>query len=289
MVDLGQTEVFHVSLFSFRWKGEASAIENQFSNPDDASFDGYSLTFEFENQDELSFEEITNRSTSLEIVPPSAVTKITSRQVYDASSPFCNCDPFDIENRSDGSTFAFDTSGDDFALSLRAGGSLQIGLGGESLENLPEGWWLLKKDGVELASYDFGQASPIGPGNKPRVYVPSIKAVIAADQSVDHFEIKWYLYNFDAGTYEEITDLTTFAEVVEHVGACLDDSDGTVGNGNLMYEEGVDFDSITQTSFAPESKWYFYGHASTTDYVMFSFRFNYRVYGTDFVIEIRNW
>ena len=119
--------------------------------------------------------------------------------------------------------------------------------------------------------------------------MPSIKATLNGDNSVKQFGLKWMLYNFEISSYEEVTDLSAFAEIVEYVGNSWDDFDGTTENGNEMVTAIIDFNDVIQTIIVPEETWYFFGDAATADFVMDSFRFGYRIYGANFNIEIRNW
>jgi len=116
----------------------------------------------------------------------------------------------------------------------------------------------------------------------PNVYIPSLKIVLDESEKVVQIEIKWYLYSSLTAQYDEITDLSILKDIVEMVQIVLNDS-------GRSYEEIINFSNTTTTTIIPDNSWYFLGsdNTNTTDYVINTRSFGYRVFGASFSFDLR--
>jgi len=155
---------------------------------------------------------------------------------------------------------------------------------------VPDGQWVLKKDGVEIARYDLSTGDPFDSNGNIKVFVPAIKLNTTGD-IVNSIDIQWYLY--DGSTYQQVDSTSkAFLNVVDYFDIALTDyssnpaisenfeigsSGGTVG-GNLQ---------LTDTHIIPiEKTWTLPGGTGETHLTSLSVQ--YEIYGTRFMFDIRN-
>jgi hypothetical protein len=76
---------------------------------------------------------------------------------------------------------------------------------------VPAGNWTLKYNGETVGIFDLESASVVQ-GGITKVYLPSVK-VTKSGQNIAKVELRFMLYNVDTGTYDVVSDLTTFKKV----------------------------------------------------------------------------
>ena len=85
---------------------------------------------------------------------------------------------------------------------------------------IPAGNWTLKYNGETVGIFDLESAS-IVTGGVAKVYIPSVRTT-ASGSNITKIELRFLLYSPSTGSYEVITDLTTFKKVVTSLFIDLD-------------------------------------------------------------------
>jgi len=156
---------------------------------------------------------------------------------------------------------------------------------------VPEGQWVLEKDGLEIARYDLSTGDPFDANGNIRVFVPAIK-INTTNDTVDSIDIQWYLYDEINGEYQTVEPTSkAFLDVVDYFEISLTrhsdpvvtesfeigSEGGTVG-GNLQ---------ITDTHITPTKYEWTVGTATGDQVKLDSLCVQYGVYGTGFMFDFR--
>lgn len=270
------TGTFYSPLMVFWWDVDAKTAKNSYSNPANYTFSGYQPSFNSRNDTSFPYDGVKNHSFVVKIVPPESVTDTTNQPF----SFFSNESTLTEENRGNGNWYV-GSNNPPFGFSINAKGWIQMSASGCRFKNIVDGWWSIQKDAIEKAAFDLAVCSPINSTtNKPYVYLPSLKINVDASDNVTSFEIKWYIYNATSSSYEEVTDISGFANLMEWVGMNFNDNQSP-GNNEIC-----DFDSVTTTTVYPGKVWKFTGSSSGA-YDISSIIIGYRIYGVDFDINLR--
>ncbi len=158
---------------------------------------------------------------------------------------------------------------------------------------VPEGQWILKKDGVEIARYELKTLDPLYDNRNIKVFSPGIKLNTTTEGVVNSVDIKWYLYDSDSSSYGEVDpNSKAFLNVVEYLSVTFSyygettvseefevGSNGGTTGGNL---------NITDTNIEPsEYTWTLSSTPEAGQTQLTSLSITYEVYGTRFTFDYR--
>ena len=128
---------------------------------------------------------------------------------------------------------------------------------------------------------------------EPLVYLPlfafagPVARAVVSGGVISEIDIKWYLRN-DAGTYDEVTDVTMFGLSASLVTVDLTDYSGTVATGGARIDESISLGSTSGYILArPSNTWMFLGDSSTTSPVADVITITYVMKGLSFRFEWR--
>jgi len=276
---------YYYSWTDHNWMVNSAGAENSFTNPSLYTYKGYQPTFRTEKYSEISFSGIYDKDYTVSITAPAAVSP------YGGGGPFT---VFDNTKAWDGSrtrpgeyAVTLDATPPKFAImyfSQSDFSMLSASGAGYYFTNNVVGNWLLRKNASELSAFDLDIVKPISGGN-PLPYMPSLKIVYDATSGlVERFEIKWYMYNFNTSTYDEVSDFSEFDKIVAGGGRAnlniFDYSD----NSRVL----TNFKVQALTQINAEANWYFFGSGKPSpNHNLSAIRIEYEIFGICFSIDVR--
>ncbi len=164
----------------------------------------------------------------------------------------------------------------------------------ELTTQMPQGQWSLKRNGNEIAKFEFILANPVDTNGKPLVFVPAIRLrnngndVIPGDP-ITHVEVKWYRWDDTTGDYVEITgdDLTMLDDLAGNFGVSFMDIDGITGDTTQRSVHWWDLSFKNNTSIdvsSPEDDKgpFYYNHDDNTKYLALYIGIYYQFGGQGF-------
>ena len=269
-----------VPLFIYNWNVDASEILNKQCHPSTCLYSGYVFYLDVAVDVGVTFDDIVDKKVSAEIVPPAEVRSVGGNEVWDRENPFFSDDDFEITVNPDGTRWAYNGV---FGVDCDSSGrGLRFSVAG--IATIVQGWWEIRVDGEVIASFDLGVSSPFDADGNPRVYLPSLQAVV--DEStglVSAFMTAWYVYDSVDSMYQVLDDFTNLAKYTEWVGLAWDDQ---AGNCDVSDQVGAE-----PTTISPDTPLYFFGTAGQSPDSTLSFtgiRMGYRIYGVDVGIAVRS-
>lgn len=107
----------------------------------------------------------------------------------------------------------------------------------ELTTQMPPGQWSLRRNGTEIARFEFQLASPVDSNGNPVVFVPAIRlrnngGNVNPGDPITMVEIKWYRWDNDTQQYVEITgdDLNLLDDLAADFELSIADWDGIQGD-----------------------------------------------------------
>ena len=185
----------HISrvLPRFSWMGMFPSDISQFADVNALMHVVPEYLLQFKSIDpDLTSSAIKNGTTHMEVVPP---------------APIDLADPSGSVLYPNVSTVPIDTQSAISDIDNRATYQTPY-----CMNKLPEGWWILKKDGQEYMVFDLSAAYAADDAGLPKMFVPSLRLVFGADSVLTSIEFKWYGYQ--NGGYIEQTDAGIIDKVI---------------------------------------------------------------------------
>ncbi len=250
----------------FMWNLDGLALTpNAWTPVDSFDFEGYGIQSRT-NKTSLNLRGIADGSYSVKMVPPEALTVVplsgSAPQTVDflantgmRDAGYHSSDRKDWIN-SDGLLRIIEWD--------NGSGTIDIGIEGRvDSRVIPEGWWsIVAGDGRHLADFDLGPLTPFDAAGQYRFVFPSVKFSVDADNYISRVDVRWYLWDADAGRYIDATGSAAFSHLVSFWFLSFTDGNGTTANGSRR----VDFRPAIGA--APGQRWKYFGDPSDSEYVL---------------------
>lgn len=270
-----------VPFFSFT--GDLATPNTSFSSPSELAYHSMGVYITVDDPDRLTFDEMCGTDT-VEIYPPANITDDYD-QTFGPTTPITNIYHSSVTERSVGSGTTRECGNNGSqggALFVRKFSSEERFLFNTTVYGTPpEGDWLIKKNGTQIAEFDLSPASPFDSANHIIVYVPALAVETDSAGLISKLSVKFYVY--ENGSFQLLTDLDAFKRVVTTVNFGLSDSDGKASNSQSI-ETYTQFDWPTSgvvfeaTEFS-DGEFMPPGATSTTEYVSANINISYDMYG----------
>lgn len=230
------TGLFYHAGLSYHLDMSTSKLAGQtYSLPQDFIFRGYSVNFEHNNT-LLSPPNMLNNQNLIEIFPPENVFIYYPKDAPGVGRTYGTTIPISSTNittcQTNGDMYLCSSSAD-FAAGFfdsKQGGS--FGTPGSMLTtNLVKGLWTVKLNQQPIAWADFELSYPYSADGTFLGLIPSLKLTLDGASKIQRIDIKWFLYNKNTLSYQEVE-----ADVLKR----LVKSDFTIGLTDYNGTNGTD-------------------------------------------------
>lgn len=164
----------------------------------------------------------------------------------------------------------------------------------ELTTQMPQGQWVLQRNGNEIARFEFILANPVDTNGKPLVFVPAIRLRnngndVNPGDPITHVEVKWYRWDDAVNDYVEITgnDLAMLDDLAGDFELAIGDWDGITGDTSQRYLHWWNLSfaadtSINVSSPADNKGPFYYDYAGADKYNAYYLGISYQFGGQTF-------
>lgn len=164
----------------------------------------------------------------------------------------------------------------------------------ELTTQMPQGQWVLQRNGNEIARFEFILANPVDTNGKPLVFVPAIRLRnngndVNTGDPITHVEVKWYRWDDAVNDYVEITgnDLAMLDDLAGDFELAIGDWDGITGDTSQRYLHWWNLSfaadtSINVSSPADNKGPFYYDYAGADKYNAYYLGISYQFGGQTF-------
>lgn len=253
----------------------------------------FSFSFQLfsNNQSVFNWQNLANRSTTIDLYPPPATFLIN---IVNDLPYLAEVTSFVSTDSSLNPSIVIDTNGNTApvrSMALDDGNGVFRTILFPGFKGISKnGVWTLKENkSTVLTRFDMGLGNPFDTvTGKPFIYVPSINiATNAADTTIQQITVKWYYWDSQAGAYAQATDETLIQNAITSFEMSFTDASAGTVNDRESYAFGMGGNTTpvpVVITFTPAKKWVYAEPAVYDEKRVFLL--NYSTGGQNFNIRI---